>query len=54
MKKKKTEKEYINELKEEYKRLGDVRGNRIIVGCLLTVVIVLFILALKFGILVIK
>ena len=54
MKKKKTEKKYIDELKEEYERLGDVRGNRIIVGCLLTVVIVLFLLALKFGILVIK
>ena len=54
MKNKKTEKQYIDELKKEYERLGDVRGNRIIVGCLLTIVIVLFILALKFGILVIK
>ena len=54
MKKKKTEKKYIDELKEEYERLGDIRGNRIIVGCLLTVVIVLFLLALKFGILIIK
>ena len=54
MKKKKTEKDYIDELKEEYERLGNVRGNRIIVGCLLTIVIVLFLLALKFGILVIK
>ena len=54
MKNKKTEKKYIDELKEEYERLGDVRGNRIIVGCLVTVVIGLFILALKFGILVIK
>lgn len=54
MKNKKKEKDYIDELKEEYERLGDVRGNRIIAGCLLTVVIVLFLLALKFGILVIK
>ena len=54
MKNKKTEKDYIDELKEEYERLGDVRCNRIIVGCLVTVVIVLFLLALKFGILVIK
>ena len=54
MKKKKTEKNYIDELKEEYERIGDIRGNRIIVGCLITVVIVLFLLALKFGILVIK
>ena len=54
MKNKKTEKKYIDELKEEYERLGNVRGNRIIAGCLLTIVIVLFILALKFGILVIK
>ena len=54
MKKKKTEKKYIDELQEEYERLGDIRGNRTIVACLLTVVIVLFLLALKFGILVIK
>ena len=54
MKKKKTEKDYIDELKEEYERLGNVRGNRIIAGCLLTIVIALFLLALKFGILVIK
>ena len=54
MKNKKKEKDYIDELKEEYERLGDVRGNRIIAGCLLTVIIVLFLLALKFGILVIK
>ena len=54
MKNKKTEKEYIDELKEEYERLGDIRDNRIIVGCLLTIVIALFILVLKFGILVIN
>ena len=54
MKKKKTEKKYIDELKEEYEIIGNIRGNRIIVGFLLTVVIVLFLLALKFGILVIK
>ena len=54
MKNKKTEKDYIDELKEEYERIGDIRGNRIIVCCLVTVVFVLFILALKFGILVIK
>ena len=54
MKNKKTEKKYIDELKEEYERLGYIRGNRITVGCLVTVVIAIFLLALKFGILVIK
>ena len=54
MKNKKTEKKYIDELKDEYDRLGEIRGNRITVCCLVTVVIILFLLALKFGILVIK
>ena len=54
MKNKKIEKKYIDELKEEYDRIGEIRGNQIIIGCLVIVVIALFILTLKFEILVIK
>ena len=52
--KKQLEKKYVDELKDEYDRLGEIRGNRIKAGCLVTVVLVLFLLSLKFGLIVIK
>ena len=51
---KRIEKKYIDELKDEYERIEDVRGNRLKVGCLVTIVLVLFLLALKFGLIIIK
>ena len=50
---KQIEKKYVDELKDEYDRIGDVRGNRLKAGCLVTVVLVLFLLSLKFGLIVI-
>ena len=52
--KKQLEKKYVDELKDEYDRLGEIRGNRLKAGCLVTVVLVLFLLALKFGLIIIK
>ena len=52
--KKQLEKKYVDELKYEYDRLGEIRGNRLLVGCLVTVVLVLFFLALKFRLITIK
>ena len=52
--KKQLEKKYVDELKDEYDRLGDVRGNRLKAGCLVIVVLILFLLALKFGLIIIK
>ena len=52
--KKQLEKRYVDELKDEYDRLGEARGNRLKAGCLVTVVLVLFLLALKFGLIIIK
>ena len=52
--KKQLEKKYVDELKDEYDRLGEIRGNRLKAGCLVTIVIVLFLLALKFGLIIIK
>ena len=54
MKNKKLEKKYVDELKDEYDRIGEVRGNRIAVGFLVTFVLVLFLLALKLGLIIIK
>ena len=50
--KKQLEKKYVDELKDEYDRLGEARGNRIKVGCLVTIVLVLFLLAFKFGLII--
>ena len=52
--KKQLEKKYVDELKDEYDRLGEVRANKITVGCLVAVFIVLSIIALKFGLIIIK
>ena len=54
MKNKKIEKKYVDELKDEYDRLGEVRANRITVGCLVAVLVVLSIIALKLGLIIIK
>ena len=47
--KKQREKRYVDELKDEYDRLGEIRANRLIIGCLVTVLLVLSLIALKFG-----
>ena len=52
--KKQLEKKYVDELKDEYDRLGEVRGKHIKAGCLVTVVLVLFLLVLKFRLIIIK
>ena len=52
--KKQLEKKYVDELKDEYDRLGEARGNKLKAGCLVTIVLALFLLALKFGLIVIK
>ena len=52
--KKQLEKKYVDELKDEYDRSGEVRANRITAGCLVIVLLVLTILALKFGLIIIK
>ena len=52
--KKQIEKKYVDELKDEYDRIGEIRGNRITVGCLVTFVLVLFLLTLNFGLILIK
>ena len=54
MKNKKIEKKYVGELKDEYDRIGEIRGNRITVGCLVAVLVVLSLIALKFGLIIIK
>ena len=51
---KQLEKKYVDELKDEYDRIGEIRANRLKAGCLVTVVLVLFLLALKFGLIIIK
>lgn len=52
--KKQLEKKYVDELKDEYDRLGEIRGNRLKAGCLFTGVLVLFLLAFKLGLIIIK
>ena len=52
--KKQLEKKYVDELKDEYDRLGEVRDNKITVGCLVAVFLVLSIIALKLGLIIIK
>ena len=52
--KKRIEKRYVDELKDEYDRLGEIRANRLTVGCLVTVLLILSLLALKFGLIIIK
>ena len=52
--KKQLEKKYVDELKDEYDRLGEARANRLTVGCLVAVLLALSIIALKFGLIIIK
>ena len=54
--KKQLEKKYVDELKDEYDRLGEIRANTLAVGCLVYVIVllVLYIIALKFGLIIIK
>ena len=52
--KKQIEKKYIDELKDEYDRLGEIRANRITVGCLITVLLALSLIAFKLGLITIK
>ena len=52
--KKEIEKKYVDELKDEYDRIGEVRANRITVGCLVIVLLALTLIALKLGLIIIK
>ena len=52
--KKRIEKKYVDELKDEYDRLGEIRANKIILGCLVAVLIALSIIAFKLGLIIIK
>ena len=52
--KKRIEKKYVDELKDEYDRIGEVRANRITIGCLVVVLVVLSFIALKLGLIIIK
>ena len=52
--KKQLEKKYVDELKDEYDRIGEIRANRITVGCLVVVLVVLSFIALKLGLIIIK
>ena len=52
--KKQLEKKYVDELKDEYDRIGEIRANRLTVGCLVTVLLVLSLIALKLGKIIIK
>ena len=52
--KKRIEKKYVDELKDEYDRLGEIRDNRLTVGCLVTILLVLSLIALKLGLIIIK
>ena len=52
--KKRIEKKYVDELKDEYDRLGEIRANRIILGCLVAIFLVLSIIAFKLGLIIIK
>ena len=52
--KKQLEKKYVDELKDEYDRIGEIRANMLTVGCLVTVLFVLSLIALKLGLIIIK
>ena len=54
MKNKKNEKKYIDELKDEYDRIGEIRTNKITIGCLVAALVVLSIIAFKLGLIIIK
>ena len=52
--KKRLEKKYVDELKDEYDRMGERRANRITVGCLVAVLLALSLIAFKLGLIIIK
>ena len=52
--KKQLEKKYVDELKDEYDRIGEIRANRITIGCLVAVFIALSLIALKLELIIIK
>lgn len=52
--KKRLEKKYVDELKDEYDRIGEIRANRITIGCLVVVLVVLSFIAFKLGLIIIK
>ena len=52
--KKRLEKKYLDELKDEYDRIGEKRANRITVGCLIAVLLVLSLIAFKLGLIIIN
>ena len=51
---KQLEKKYVDELKDEYDRIGEIRANRLTVGCLVAVLLALSLIALKLGLIIIK
>ena len=52
--KKRLEKKYVDELKDEYDRMGEIRANRIILGCLFAILLALSLIAFKLGLIIIK
>ena len=52
--KKQIEKKYVDELKDEYDRIGEIRANKITIGCLVAVLIALSLIAFKLGLITIK
>ena len=54
MKNKKLEKKYVDKLKDEYDRIGEIRANKITIGCLVAVLIALSLIAFKLGLITIK
>ena len=52
--KKQIEEKYVDELKDEYDRIGEIRANKITVGCLVTVLLASTLIALKLGLIIIK
>ena len=52
--KKQIEKKYVDELKDEYDRIGEIRANRITVGCLVAVLLALSLISFKLGLIIIK
>ena len=51
---KRLEKKYVDELKDEYDRVGEIRANRITIGCLIAVLLVLSLIAFKLGLITIN
>ena len=52
--KKQIEKKYVDELNDQYDRTGEIRANKITVGCLVAVFLALSIIAYKLGLITIK